>query len=135
MSLLTSAFNASIILSLAPPALSTSALFLSKVHTDTRFPVTLCVAGWTFQSPTWNVGVKLGVGKFVELLFEVAVPEPTEGLDELDGPGVDDLLLELLVRDDPKPVGAPILYDCEIFVRLKKDDAAANIDAIVEEDG
>ena len=51
------------------------------------------------------------------MLFEVAVPEPTEGLDELDGPGVDDLLLELLVRDEPKPVGAPILYDCEIFVQ------------------
>ncbi len=39
--------------------------------------------------------------------------------EDEEGPGVDDLL--------PAAEGSPILYDCDIAVLAKNDDAAANI--------
>lgn len=45
----------------ATPNRSISGPRLSNDHTETRFPVTLWVAGWTFHSPIWNGGVN-GIG-------------------------------------------------------------------------
>ena len=61
----TSALSASTTRSRAAgPARSSaaSAPRFSYVHTDTRLPVTLCVAGCTRHGPTWNVGVNCAAG-------------------------------------------------------------------------
>lgn len=48
----------------------------------------------------------------------------TDVTEEPEGVGVADLLFPMLVV--PKD-GAPILYDCEIAIREKKELAAANM--------
>jgi len=73
----TSAFRTSKTLSRAlGPLLSSSGARLSKLHTDTRFPVVLWVAHCTFQGPTWKVGVSEAGGS-----VDVA-----DGVDALEVP-------------------------------------------------
>lgn len=83
---------------------SMSALLLSALHTETRLPVTLCVADCTRHGPTLNGDGRAAAG--------------SAALDDPAGPGVD-VLLPL--------VAVPMLYDWEMFVRAKKDEAAANM--------
>ena len=103
----TSAFRTSIVLSLdAGPIRSISWLRLSALHTETRFPVVLCVADCTFHGPTLNGSA-------------CAVAAGNVDVEGPEGPGVDDRL--------PVSEGPPMLYDCEMFVRAKKEVAAASI--------
>ena len=81
-----------------------SGLLLSALHTDTRLPVTLWVADWTRHGPTLKGGGRAAGGSAA-----FGVPA---------GAGVDVLLPE---------EEAPMLYDCEMFVRAKKEEAAANM--------
>lgn len=77
---LTSDLSTSIVRSFdTGPMRSISWLRLSALHTDTRFPVTLCVADCTRQGPTLNGGA-------------CAAAAGRAALEELDGPGVDVLL-------------------------------------------
>lgn len=97
-----SAFKTSKVLSLAAaPNRSTSGPLLSKDQTLTRLLVDLWVADCTRHKPTLKGGTAVDGGA---------------GEEDPEGDGLSDRVVPI-----------PMLYDCEIAVRPKKEVAAASI--------
>lgn len=76
---------------------------MSALQTLTRLPVTLCVADCTRQGPTLKGGEWAAAGS--------------------DAPDDDGVGVDVRLRMEPEP----ILYDCEMLVRPKNEEAAASM--------